>query len=67
MDALHLVQVERVLAGHGAVESGLEEGSPDLAPVAGVTLTDPADPRDHTLPRGVEGGVVRHEGKCGQA
>ena len=56
VDVLHLVQVERVLSGDGAVEPGLEEGGPHAAPVTGVGLTHPADPRDHTL-TGDEGAV----------
>ena len=52
VDAAHLVQVERVLAGDGAVEPGLQEGGPHLSPVARVALTDTADTGHHALREG---------------
>ena len=62
VNALHVVQVERVLAGDGAVEPGLQEGGPHLPPVARVALTDPADPGHHTL-RGRGRGQKRDTGQ----
>ena len=50
--ALDLVEVERDLAGNGAVEPGLQEGRPavvELVRAAAVVLADPRDARVDAL------------------
>ena len=49
---LDLVEVEGVVAGHGAVEPGLEEGGPPVPELVGaslVVLANPSNPRVNLL------------------